>query len=383
MKWNDIMDQRSKANLLTLALGGSAIVVVYMFFSNFSFFQAIFDVFLGALSPFIFGVVFAFLLVPFRKLVENHWLKKSDLSPKAKRGVAVFASILLMIAILITFFAILIPQLFSSIQTFMKSFGDYVNNLEELLGSLTRTSTTDEVTTFINSILDNIVNSAQSWLTSAAGGITKILSAGVSMVSSVMNFMIGIVVAVYLLYDEEKFKKTAKKLLYGIFPKKQADWLRYFYNLNKEAFNGFVFGKLIDSLIIGVLCYIVIAFMKLPYPELIAVIIGVTNVIPVFGPFIGAIPCLIILVLINPWAAFKFLIFIIILQQIDGNIIGPKILGDSLGLPTLWIMFAIIVGGAMFGILGMIIGVPMFSVFYTLVKDWINSQLKKKEIKIE
>jgi predicted PurR-regulated permease PerM len=123
--------------------------------------------------------------------------------------------------------------------------------------------------------------------------------------------------------------------------------------------------------------------MKMPYPVLIAVVVGVTNVIPVFGPFIGAIPCLIILVVIDPWSALKFLIFILILQQFDGNLLGPKILGGSLGLPTLWIMFAIIVGGSLFGIPGMVVGVPIFSVLYTLIRDWINASLKKKEIKME
>ena len=186
-----------------------------------------------------------------------------------------------------------------------------------------------------------------------------------------------------MLYDEEKFKRTFKKLFYGIFPKKFADWLMYLYSLNKIAFNGFVFGKIIDSAIIGVMCYVGALLLKLPYPVLIAVVVGVTNVIPFFGPFIGAIPCLIILVVIDPWAALKFLVFIFALQQFDGNLLGPKILGGSLGLPTLWIMFAIIVGGALFGVPGMVISVPIFSVLYILVRDWINAILKKKQINIE
>ena len=205
----------------------------------------------------------------------------------------------------------------------------------------------------------------------------------VDAVASMFSFLIGIIAAAYMLYDEEKFKRTFKKLFYGIFPKKFADWLMYLYSLNKIAFNGFVFGKIIDSAIIGVMCYVGALLLKLPYPVLIAVVVGVTNVIPFFGPFIGAIPCLIILVVIDPWAALKFLIFIFALQQFDGNILGPKILGGSLGLPTLWIMFAIIVGGALFGVPGMVISVPIFSVLYILVRDWINAILKKKQINIE
>ena len=148
-------------------------------------------------------------------------------------------------------------------------------------------------------------------------------------------------------------------------------------------FNSFIFGKALDSLIIGIITWFCMYLMKMPYTPLIAVVVGVTNMIPVFGPFLGAVPCIIILVIIDPIKALEFAIFILILQQIDGNIIGPRILGDSMGLPTLWIMFAIIVGGALFGVVGMFLGVPLFSVIYVLIRDWIYGRLADKNIKFQ
>jgi predicted PurR-regulated permease PerM len=157
----------------------------------------------------------------------------------------------------------------------------------------------------------------------------------------------------------------------------------YVLNLTGRMFNRFIFGKALDSLIIGILCYVIVSLMGLPYTALIAVVIGFTNMIPVFGPFLGAIPCIFILFIINPLQALEFTVFILILQQIDGNIIGPYILGDSLGLPNVWVIFAIIAGGALFGIPGMFIGVPIFAVIYILLRGFINKQLERKHLDTE
>jgi predicted PurR-regulated permease PerM len=156
--------------------------------------------------------------------------------------------------------------------------------------------------------------------------------------------------------------------------------MMHIMNLTAKTFNNFIFGKFVDSLIIGLICYICVSLMKMPYAPLIAFVVGVTNMIPVFGPFIGAVPSTLILLIIDPILALEFLVFILILQQIDGNIIGPHILSDAVGLPTLWVMFAIIVGGAMFGVVGMFVGIPIFSVIYTLTEDWIHRRLKEKKI---
>ena len=198
----------------------------------------------------------------------------------------------------------------------------------------------------------------------------------------VMNFLIGMIIALYILLDEPKLKRQTKKVLYALLPKKTTEKIIKISRLTINTFNSFVAGKAVDSLIIGILCYIILSFMNMPYTPLISVLVGVTNMIPVFGPFLGAVPSILILLLVDPFRALEFAIFILILQQVDGNIIGPRILGGAVGLPTLYVMFAIIIGGALFGIFGMFIGVPVFSVIFVLVRDFIHQQLEKKKITV-
>ena len=190
------------------------------------------------------------------------------------------------------------------------------------------------------------------------------------------------VVSFYLLLDEEKFLLQFDKVLYTVCSLDHAERITYVTGLTGKMFNRFIFGKAFDSLIIGVICWICMIIMKMPYAPLIGFVVGITNMIPVFGPFLGAIPCILILVIINPWKALEFAVFVLILQQIDGNIIGPRILGDSMGLPSLWIMVAIIVGGALFGVTGMFVGVPVFSVIYILVKEKVNRSLRIRKLNI-
>lgn len=383
MKLREIMDKQSIVNMLSYAGAGCLIVLFYLLLHNIPVIANGIGAIWKAMSPFIYGFVFAFLMKPLRNVVETKWLKNKNWSFKTKRMIGVTVAMTVFILILAAFIAVLMPQLIASITSFVRSMGTYIDNFEKLLNpDNATTSGGSQIISVINSSLESLGSKLSTWLTGAAGGMQKILNAGVTVIKGMFNFLIGIIAAAYMLYDEEKFKHTFKKLFYGIFPTKFADWLLYLYGLNKIAFNGFVFGKIIDSAIIGVMCYVGALLLKLPYPVLIAVVVGVTNVIPFFGPFIGAIPCLIILVVIDPWAALKFLVFIFALQQFDGNLLGPKILGGSLHLPTLWIMFAIIVGGALFGVMGMVISVPIFSVIYILVRDWIDAILKKKQITI-
>ena len=165
-------------------------------------------------------------------------------------------------------------------------------------------------------------------------------------------------------------------MIYAICGRGTSNKIFYVAKLTSKMFNSFIFGKALDSLIIGIICWVGTAILKVPYSTLISFVIGITNMIPVFGPFIGAIPCIFILIFINPISAIEFSIFVLALQQVDGNIIGPKILGGSLGLPALWVMFAIIVGGGLFGVIGMFLGVPLFSVIYVLIRDAVNNKIR-------
>jgi predicted PurR-regulated permease PerM len=197
------------------------------------------------------------------------------------------------------------------------------------------------------------------------------------------NFALGVIISAYILGERRNFKRQLILILRAAFSERTANWILKEASFANQKFNGFLIGKIVDSTIIGVLCFIFLALTGMPYTILISIIVGVTNMIPVFGPFIGAIPCIFILLIIDPFKSLEFAIFILILQQIDGNIIGPYILGDAVGLPTLWVMFAIIAGGALFGISGMFVGVPVFSVLYDLTKERVQNNLAERKIDID
>lgn len=363
-------------HIKVFTVSGIIVVTFYEILNNFKFIGQAIQFVMSALSPFIFGFAFAFLLNPFRKLVQNEWLKHTSFKMKTKKIIAAFCALFLLIILLLLFIAILVPQLMSSFQTFINSLQSYMNYARTLLANYNIETT--EIYAKINEMIPKITE----WLTSDQGGI-KIFMLSASFAKGVLNFLIGIIIALYMMLDEVNLKRQMKKLLYAFFKKQHADSMIEIGRLTVDTFNGFIAGKALDSLIIGIICYISLFVMKMPYAPLIAFVVGVTNMIPVFGPFIGAIPSIVILLIIDPFKAIEFAIFILVLQQVDGNIIGPYILGDAVGLPTIWVMFAIIVGGALFGIVGMFLGVPLFSVFYVLLKRWIHLQLDQKQIQID
>ena len=217
----------------------------------------------------------------------------------------------------------------------------------------------------------DVLTKVQTYLTSITSGVIY----GVKLV---LNILIGLIISVYVMASKETFAGQAKKMIYAIFKPVRANIIVETVRKSNEIFGGFISGKILDSAIIGVIAYIVLAIMKMPDSILIAVIVGVTNIIPFFGPFIGAIPSFVIIVLQDPMKGIYFLIFIVILQQIDGNIIGPKILGDSTGLSSFWVVFAIMVFGGLWGFPGMLLGVPIMAVIYYIVRRSISYFLKKR-----
>nr|MCR4798648.1 AI-2E family transporter [Lachnospiraceae bacterium] len=196
----------------------------------------------------------------------------------------------------------------------------------------------------------------------------------------IVNIIIGIFVSVYVLMEKEKFKGQVKKLIYGVFSPHHGNTIMEVLRKANDIFFGFIIGKIIDSFIIGIICYVVMCLIGMPYAVLTSVIIGVTNIIPVFGPYIGAIPTVIIIFLTDPWMGIYFLIFVLILQQIDGNLIGPKILGDSTGISSFWVVLAIVVGGSLFGFMGMLLGVPTMALIYYIIGRMSNFLLRKRQL---
>ncbi len=367
--------------IFSITISGIFIVLFYILMNHLPQIFSVIGKFFSALAPFLFGIGIAFVLSPLRKLIETKWFVNLHWKPRTKKLAAVGISVGVFILFLVIMFYILIPQVAYSLQGLINSFGSYVSSLQDWIES------TDwgeaQSREYLVNLLNTLTQSITNWLTGAAGGLGKILSYSINVARGVLNFFIGVIISVYILLDQERFIRQVKKLTYAIMDKDTAMHFEYVNRLTSKMFNSFIFGKALDSLVIGIVCYICMVVMNMPYAPLIGVVVGVTNMIPVFGPFLGAIPCAIILLLIDPIKAIEFVIFILILQQVDGNIIGPYILGDSMGLPTLWIMFAILIGGALFGVAGMFLGVPVFSVIYVLVREWTHERLKQKNIRLE
>lgn len=380
MKWSKLKEETIE-NIKAFSISGILVVAFYTLINNVEPLYGVFQAIFVALSPFIYGIGIAFLLNPLRKIIEYSWLGKTKLKPRTKKVIASFGALFVGIIMLFVFFSILIPQMISSIQTFLSSFEGYVDSARNFFESNNFFS--DDLLKTLNPVIDKGVSMLGDWVSNIASSLNAILMYSVIFAKSVMNFLIGMIIALYILLDEINLKRQIKKVLYALLPEKTTKSILRTTRLTINTFNSFVAGKAVDSLIIGILCYIILSFMKMPYTPLISVVVGVTNMIPVFGPFLGAVPSILILLLVDPFKALEFSIFVLILQQVDGNIIGPRILGGAVGLPTLYVMFAIIIGGALFGIVGMFIGVPVFSVIFVLVSEFIHRQLDRKNITVQ
>ena len=342
------------------------------------------DAFTGKMSqimavfqPFIIGFIIAYLINFILKFYEDRVFKKFIKgSKKSLRGVAVILSYLTASLIFYVFIQFVVPQLDESITGLVNDIPRYLYDMKVILEqTLNETDISPEYMTLINDKLTEITN----WVLQLVTNLLPIIGGIVmAFASSVWNIILGIIISVYLLVDKEKFFALGKKVVVALFNDKHANIILNLANRTNLTFGKFIGGKIIDSAIIGVLTFIILTIFKMPYSLLISVIIGMTNIIPFFGPFIGAIPSAIIILFISPIKAVWFGVIILVIQQIDGNIIGPKILGDSIGISAFWILFAILVAGKLFGLVGMIIGVPMFALIYSIVKDVIEIRLSKK-----
>ena len=341
------------------------------------------------LQPITIGVVLAYLLNPVMNFLERYLLKlflpRTKNKQKAKgaaRGIAITGALLFFLGLCVLFVSIVVPSIMNSVQRTVAELaaGDEVDRLLAWADDFIKADTeiaelgrqlVEKTSEWLQNVLEDFLYYAQTYMASIISGVIY----GVKLV---LNIVVGIIVSVYVLVSKEKFAAQTKKMIYAVLKPNPANVIVETVRKSNKIFGGFISGKILDSAIIGVLAYIVLVIMKMPDPLLLAVIIGVTNVIPFFGPFIGAVPCFIIVVLNDPWQGLYFLIFILVLQQIDGNIIGPKILGDSTGLSSFWVVFAILVFGGLWGFMGMLLGVPIMAVIYYIVNRIINYFLKKR-----
>lgn len=375
---------------LTFFLVIAACIVLYFAFLRVDTIFGVIRTIMGILKPIIYGFAIAYLLNPIVKAVDRYLcpllekkLKKKRTADRLSRGIGICLALLVLFAIIITLLNMLIPELITSVHNLMETLPGQLNAVMDSFDHIQKEQSP------VGAIVENILNHAseniQNWIQTDLLRqmnvlMTNITTGAINVLSEVFNFLVGCIVSVYMLFGKETFAAQIKKMLYAGMQVERANMVLHITRKSNEIFGGFIIGKIIDSAIIGVLCFIGITILDMPYILLVSVIVGVTNVIPFFGPYIGAIPSAILIALADPLKGLYFLIFIIALQQLDGNVIGPKILGNSTGLSAFWVVFSILLGGGLFGFIGMIIGVPTFAVIYYIVKMVVEEKLRKKKL---
>ena len=341
---------------------------------------------IDVLKPFIYGFVIAYLLKPVvdavekavKDIIEKLFRKKVE----GCRGVSIAITFVILVVVITLMFCAIIPGLITSIKVLIvkvpRSLREFEYWLTALIGEGLGNDLVSSLTGTIENAYEHIYESIQKFLLPNLENIVSQVAGGFGgMLGVLKNVIIGCVVAIYMLASWEKFGAQARIMLYGLVSEKPADWIYNELKLTNRLFGGFISGKLVDSAIIGVICFVVCALLNMPYALLVSVIVGITNIIPFFGPYLGAVPSAILILTESPYKCVIFIVFIIILQQIDGNVIGPKILGDKVGVSSFWILFAILFFGSYWGVIGMIVGVPLFGVIYDLMKRIINFGLTK------
>ena len=332
---------------------------------------------LRTIAPFLIGFIIAFLLMPIVNRVEklfNQVLFKHKPHPKLNRAIATIIAYVVFLSLVSGFFAILVPQLITSVKSILQYIANFVSMNRETINQLLLKY---EFLSIEGEQLviawENVVSQLMNYTSLLVNNLMAISS---SIYTLVFQLLVGMIAAFYLLMEREKYCAQVKKLCYAIFKPSTCETLIYWTRRAHKIFSGFITGKILDSMIIGIICYVCMLLFRIEYPLLISVIVGFTNIVPFFGPLIGAIPCVLILLLINPLSALWFVVFILILQQIDGNVIGPFIMGDYVGLSPFFIMLAIMVGGGLFGFPGMLLGVPVFALVYAMVKATTETRLR-------
>lgn len=347
---------------------------------------------LQAAQPIIIGLALAYILNPVMKFLEKPLLvffgkrcKKKDQAAKLARAFAITGSIIFLLVILTLLIWAVAPALVTSVASLIDTMPGSVSKFIATIqnGRFGKLEVTGRISEFLTSLTDELEKWITALIPQAQTYIVQFTSGVISVVRGLLNFVIGIIVAVYVLMIKERLIGQMKKMVYAVCKPTAGNIVLETMHKADEIFGGFIIGKIVDSAIIGVICYIGCSILRIPDALLVSVIIGVTNIIPAFGPFIGAVPAVFLVIIQSPWHALYLVIFIIVLQQVDGNIIGPKILGSSTGLTSFWVMFAILIGGGMFGFLGMLLGVPVFAMIYYIIRRLVNHSIKKKAMPME
>lgn len=364
-------------------------ILFYLFLTRLSTVSAALDKLKDIMMPVIIGIAMAYILLPvyngicrlIYRRTENRLGSRA--ARKLSRVISTVISHLLLVVVVTGLIMVAGPQLWNSIISVVR---DMPSNIDRLTALVEKVMKNDpERSQMIMDAIENVETRGLSWLQenllpSVNNILTGITTGVVSLVGFIMDALIGIIVSIYILNSKELFAAQAKKIIYSIFSIRRSNRLIRECREVHRIFSGFISGKILDSLIIGLITFVVLTVMHMPYAVMVSVVVGVTNIIPFFGPFIGAIPCTLIILTADPLKAVQFLIFVVVIQTIDGNVIGPKILGDSTGLPSFWVLFAILIGGGLFGFAGMVLGVPVFATLYLLVNRLVSRSLRRRRL---
>lgn len=375
-----------KSDIRKYILLATYTVLLYLFVTNLNTVKNFLYDISGLLNPVILGIGFAYVLNILMNLYELRVFKplnkrNHSLWNKVKRPLAILLTYITM-GITIAFLAwFIFPQLFDSLSMLTHNIPSSIESFKVFMTNLTeRFNLEGDVWTKLTVNWNEIIQTIGEWF---VNGVPYILTMTKNFTASFINVIMGLMLSVYLLYSKESIIRSFKKLTYAFMSKPRADKTVEIGALTNKAFSGFIAGQLTEALILGVLCFIGMTIFSFPYALLISVIIAVTSVVPIFGAYIGTIPSAFIIMVIDPPMAIWFIVFIIVLQQIEGNFIYPRVVGNSIGLSGVWVLLALMVGGGLFGLLGMLLGIPAFAVIYTLLRSITANRLKKRKINIE
>ena len=388
------LDERTRL-IAGLALGiiVIAMLLYFVLFRGSVLFSGIRKV-LSVLTPIIYGFVLAYILGSPMQLIENLILLVLDRSKKmpedrGMRVIRVISSLVsasLLILLIYVLLAMLLPELISSVRNIMISFPGYIRNAQNWLsGTLIEHMTNSELAANSSEVIANYANRLVAWFYEQMEPQMEQLMEQVTdslrgVLVFIRNAFLGLIVSVYILCAKERLTARFRRMLYAMFPVSRANRVIKNLRFADEKFGGFLIGKILDSMIIGVICYFGMTILNIPYALLVSVVIGITNIIPFFGPFIGAVPTAFLVFCVNPLKALYFLIFIILLQQFDGNFLGPRILGNSVGVSSFMVLVAILIGSGLLGVVGMIISVPICAVLTTFIQTFILEKDVEKKL---
>lgn len=356
-------------------------VIVYHLLANFTETLNSISSIIGIFSPIIGGFVLAFLLNIPMKAIELRLLKNIKMKASLKRALSLMLTLVLVVGFFTISVYFVLPQLIHSLQQLqLESSNDYLLQLAIFFQEqFIQLNLSDDFVNQILAIWETIVNGVTTFMLRIAGNALGAVS---GVITVVFNAIISSVLGLYILLSKEKLSQTFRKVFYAFTPKEFCDQAAKYINIINNSFENFIRGQIVEAFILGVICYIGMLIFGFEYPLVISFLVGITNIIPLFGPYIGAVPAFLLLVIINPTQALWFILFLVILQQIESNLIYPRVVGSNMGISGFWIIFAVVVGNSLFGMIGILLGIPLLSSLYIIVKEIANNRLKEKNIVI-